>query len=116
MPSPFFEYRQMKYCEGLGQKGLSRQDQAMIMDRSEAWVSQTYSLLANLELIEAMKEGLISRTNALKLVKSPERQKIVLPQLRLRYKYTEEQEPLISPCRLERVEKLNEPNILLYDI
>lgn len=57
MPSPLAEYNLIKSCENYGKQGFSRINISIMLDRSEAWVSQTYSLLNHPDLIDAIKDG-----------------------------------------------------------
>ncbi len=62
-------------CQLLEDAGLSRKDLAKRLGKSEAWVSQTFSLLdtekTHPKVLEAMADGVLGRTQALQFLTYP---------------------------------------------
>ena len=69
---PLSDYEIIMQCQLLEEAGMSRQQQAQMLNLSEAWVSQTYSLLnpekCNPRVLEAMASGVLGRTQALQFL------------------------------------------------
>jgi hypothetical protein len=66
------DYELLFQCETLEASGHSRTEQAKVFGKSEAWVSQSHSLLkGHPKILEAMTDDTLGRTQALELLKCP---------------------------------------------
>lgn len=94
---PLTDYELLLQCDKLQQAGFTRAEQSDIMGMSEAWISQSHSLLAADEhLLMYMEQGKLSRTAAITFLNVPDDK--VRPVLKraidLTYKEAEEKENL----------------------
>lgn len=92
---PLNDYEILLHCQTLDEAGMSRQEQAERLKLSEAWVSQTFSLLnpekCNPKVLEAMAEGVLGRTQALQFLNyPPDKIEAILDRAIARWKHDEE--------------------------
>jgi ParB-like chromosome segregation protein Spo0J len=89
------DHELLSLVKDLQNQGFSRTEQAEIMDNSEAWISQSHTLLECHEMIlEAMENGILSRTAAITFIPIP-RDKVVAvlkKAIDLTYRKAEEKE------------------------
>lgn len=93
--APLTEYEILLQCQLLEDAGLSRKDQAERLGKSEAWISQTFSLLdpekCHPKVLEAMADDILGRTQALQfLTYAPEKVEAILTRAIERHKYAQE--------------------------
>lgn len=80
------DYEILLQCATLQEAGHTRAEQAKVFDKSEAWVSQSHSLLAGHPMIlEAMRDGTLGRTQALKFLDYPQDKVEVILQKAISY-------------------------------
>jgi hypothetical protein len=72
---PLNDFEVLLNCQLLDDAGMSRQQQAESLGMSEAWISQTFSLLnpekCHPKVLESMADGVLGRTQALQLLNYP---------------------------------------------
>lgn len=93
------DYEILLQCATLQEAGHTRAEQAHVFDKSEAWVSQSHSLLAGHPMIlDAMRDGTLGRTQALKFLDYPKDKVEVILQKAINYNRmaTEEKESEID--------------------
>jgi hypothetical protein len=80
------DYEILLQCATLQEAGHTRAEQAKVFDKSEAWVSQSHSLLAGHPMIlDAMRDGTLGRTQALKFLDYPQDKVEVILQKAINY-------------------------------
>ncbi len=63
------DYELLLQLDALEKSGHSRQEQAEMFNKSEAWVSQSHSLITgNKKVLEALADGTLGRTQALQFI------------------------------------------------
>lgn len=66
------DYELLLQCKRMEEVGYSRTEQAETFDKSEAWISQSHSLLnSNKRILACMEKGLLGRTQALRFLQIP---------------------------------------------
>lgn len=66
------DYELLLQCDNLEKAEVSRAEQAQMFEKSEAWISQSHSLLnGHPEVLEALASGILGRTQALQFLTVP---------------------------------------------